>query len=30
MPTLTHILTVPVELNSGIRRVHGFPVGLAD
>lgn len=30
MPNLVHTLTVPVELNSGIRRVHGFPVGLAD
>lgn len=30
MPTLTHILTVPVELNNGLKRIHGFPVGLAD
>ena len=30
MPNLIHILTVPVELNDGLKRVHGFPVGLAD
>ena len=30
MADLIHALTVPVELNDGIRRLHGFPIGLAD
>lgn len=30
MPNLIHTLTVPVEINDGIKRLHGFPVGLAD
>lgn len=30
MPNLVHTLTVPVELNNGLKRIHGFPVGLAD
>lgn len=30
MADLIHTLTVPVELNDGIRRLHGFPIGLAD
>ena len=30
MPNLTHTLAVRVELNDGLKRVHGFPVGLAD
>lgn len=30
MADIIHALTVPVELNDGIRRLHGFPIGLAD
>lgn len=30
MSAIIHALTVPVEINDGIKRLHGFPLGLAD